>query len=101
MGSLCGLGQTAPNPVLTTIRYFRDEYEAHVAGRSCPAKACTSLFRYSIDVEVCTGCGVCKRKCPVNSISGERKQPHVIDQVACTKCGTCHEVCPFASIVMI
>ena len=100
-GSLCGLGQTAPNPVLTTIRYFRDEYEAHVNQKRCPAKECSGLFRYEIDAELCTGCGVCRKKCPVDAITGEKKKPHQIDQEKCTYCGTCFDVCRFSSVVKV
>jgi NADH:ubiquinone oxidoreductase subunit F (NADH-binding) len=94
LGSLCGLGQTAPNPVLSTLRYFRAEYEAHIVDQHCPALACRDLVAYWIDPDVCIGCGLCRRKCPVASISGEQKQPHTIDQLVCTRCGTCWEVCP-------
>jgi NADH-quinone oxidoreductase subunit F len=93
-GSLCGLGQSAPNPVLTTLRYFRDECEAHIDEQKCPAHQCKSLLTYRIDPERCAGCGSCARKCPVNCISGEKKEPHVVDQSRCTKCGTCLEACP-------
>ncbi len=96
--SLCALGGTAPNPVLTTLRYFRDEYIAHVRDHRCPAKVCKALITYSVVPEACTGCQVCKRACPVQCISGERKQVHLIDQSRCTKCGTCHEVCKFNAI---
>jgi NADH-quinone oxidoreductase subunit F len=93
-GSLCGLGNSAPNPVLTTIRYFRDEYEAHIYDKKCPAKQCKALITYLIEPDKCKGCTLCAKKCPVNCISGEAKKPHVIDQNLCTKCGTCLEVCP-------
>jgi NADH-quinone oxidoreductase subunit F len=93
-GSLCGLGQSAPNPVLTTIRYFRDEYEAHIRDKKCPARQCKALISYHIDPELCRGCGRCARKCPVGCISGEKKKPHAIDPERCIKCGTCLEVCP-------
>ncbi len=96
--SLCGLGQTAPNPVLTTIRYFRDEYEAHIYDGACPARACSALITYDIDPESCTGCMLCAKKCPVGAISGEKKQAHVIDIEACTKCDTCRQVCHFGSV---
>ncbi len=92
--SLCGLGQTAPNPVLTTIRYFRDEYEAHVNEKRCPAKACKALIRYEISAEKCKACGLCLKACPVEAITGEKKVPHVIDQGKCIKCGICLETCP-------
>ncbi|MBN2496876.1 MAG: NADH-quinone oxidoreductase subunit NuoF [Deltaproteobacteria bacterium] len=92
-GSLCGLGQTAPNPVLTTIRYFRDEYEAHIKDKVCPAKACRALITYVIIEENCNGCGVCKRACPVEAISGEKKELHVIDPDKCTRCGLCMDRC--------
>ena len=100
-GALCGLGQTAPNPVLTTIRYFREEYEAHIIEKRCPARECKGLFRYEIDPEACKGCGVCRKNCPADAIVGERKQPHVIDQEKCTNCGTCLEECPFTAILKV
>jgi NADH-quinone oxidoreductase subunit F len=93
-GSLCGLGQTAPNPVLTTIRYFRDEYEAHIHDKRCPALACKELIDYKINEEKCTGCHLCFKNCPVEAITGEKKQLHVIDSKKCIKCGMCFEVCP-------
>jgi NADH-quinone oxidoreductase subunit F len=92
-GSLCGLGQTAPNPVLTTIRYFRDEYEAHIHEKTCPAKACRALISYRIDAAKCDGCHVCSRACPVNAISGEKKEIHTIDPELCTRCGLCIDRC--------
>ncbi|MDO4502464.1 MAG: NADH-ubiquinone oxidoreductase-F iron-sulfur binding region domain-containing protein [Coriobacteriia bacterium] len=98
--SLCGLGMTAPNPVLTTIRYFRDEYEAHIAQKKCPAKECVDLLTYSIDPQTCTGCTLCARKCPVDAISGEKKQAHTIDPQACIRCGQCLDSCRFGSIVV-
>jgi NADH-quinone oxidoreductase subunit F len=98
--SLCGLGQTAPNPVLSTIRYFRDEYEAHILDSRCPSHVCKPLIQYSIDVEKCTGCGRCLRKCPAEAISGAKKEPHVIDREKCIKCGTCLELCKFDAVVV-
>jgi len=97
--SLCGLGQTAPNPVLTTIRYFRDEYEAHINHKKCPARVCRPLLTYTVDTEKCTGCMVCLKNCPVNAITGERKKPHLINQDLCTKCGVCYSKCKFDSIL--
>ncbi len=98
--SLCGLGQTAPNPVLTTLKYFRDEYTAHIVEKKCPAKVCKNLLTYTIVPEKCTGCTVCARKCPVNAISGERKQVHLIDQEICIKCGDCYSRCKFDAITL-
>lgn len=98
-GSLCGLGQTAPNPVLSTIRYFRDEYEAHIHDKKCPAKVCKSLITYEI-IEKCIGCGMCRRNCPTEAISGKVKELHVIDQDKCIKCGKCFEVCKFESVTI-
>jgi NADH-quinone oxidoreductase subunit F len=98
--SLCGLGQTAPNPVLTTIRYFRNEYEAHIRDKKCPAKACKQLLTYEIIPEKCTGCVICAMKCPVKAIEGERKKVHFIHQKLCTKCGDCYVRCKFDAIRM-
>jgi NADH-quinone oxidoreductase subunit F len=93
-GSLCALGGTAPNPVLTTIRYFRDEYEAHINEKRCPALSCKALTTYYIDAEKCAGCGICARACPAEAIKGGKRMVHVIDQAKCIKCGSCLEVCP-------
>ncbi|MBQ5488017.1 MAG: NADH-quinone oxidoreductase subunit NuoF, partial [Clostridia bacterium] len=97
--SLCALGQTAPNPVLSTLKYFRDEYEAHVVEKRCPAGVCKNLMRYYIQPDVCRGCTACARKCPVGAISGKVKEPHVIDTTKCIKCGACIETCKFNAIV--
>ena len=97
-GALCGLGQTAPNPVQTTIRYFRDEYEAHINDKKCPAKECAALLRYSIDPDKCKGCTACARKCPAGAITGQLKQPHVIDPAKCIRCGQCLATCKFGAI---
>ena len=96
--ALCGLGQTAPNPVLSTLKYFRDEYEAHVVEKRCPAGVCKKLLQYVIDPNKCTGCTLCARKCPVSCIAGKVKEPHVIDQSKCIKCGACMENCKFSAI---
>jgi len=99
--SLCGLGQTAPNPVLTTLKYFRDEYEAHIKEKRCPAHSCTALLTYTIIEDKCVGCTLCAQKCPVNAISGKVKEPHKIDQHACIKCGLCYDSCKFNAIEKI
>ena len=98
--SLCGLGQTAPNPVLTTIKYFRDEYEAHIRDKKCPAVYCKNLLTYEIIPEKCTGCMVCKRGCPTQAITGEKKQVHFIHQDKCIQCGDCYTKCKFDSILV-
>jgi len=99
--SLCGLGQTAPNPVLTTIRYFRDEYEAHIFDRRCPALACEALVAYAIDPDACTGCTLCAKKCPVDAATGEKKQPHTIDQSLCIRCDACRAACKFDAVKVV
>jgi NADP-reducing hydrogenase subunit HndC len=96
--ALCGLGQSAPNPVLSTIRNFRDEYLAHIRDKKCPAKVCRALLQYTILSDPCKGCGLCAKNCPENAISGEPKKPYVIDQEACIKCGNCLDKCPFDAI---
>jgi len=96
--SLCGLGQSAPNPVISTITHFRDEYEAHIRDKRCPAKVCKALLTYSIVPEKCTGCGLCRRSCPVACIAGAKKEVHVIDSSRCTRCGQCYEVCKFDAV---
>ena len=98
--SLCGLGTSAPNPVLTTILYFRDEYEAHIRDKKCPAGVCKNLFYYEIDEEACNGCTLCAKKCPQEAIIGEKKKPHKLDQDKCIKCGICYENCKFNAIVI-
>lgn len=98
--SLCGLGQGAPNPVVSTLRYFREEFEAHIYEKRCPAKVCRALIRYEILPDACTGCTVCARNCPVNAISGERRQTHVIDPDTCIRCGICMQVCNFNAVVI-
>ncbi len=98
-GSLCGLGRTAPNPVLSTLRYFRDEYDAHVEEKRCPAGVCKPLITYSIDPKNCTGCGACLRVCPVQAVSGRKKKCHQILPDKCIKCGACFEACTFDAVV--
>jgi NADH:ubiquinone oxidoreductase subunit F (NADH-binding)/NAD-dependent dihydropyrimidine dehydrogenase PreA subunit len=98
--SLCALGKSAPNPVLSTLRYFRDEYEAHINEKRCPAGVCKALIEYAIDPEKCNGCGVCTRACPHGAISGSKKQVHVIDPEKCQKCGICKSECKFEAVVI-
>jgi NADH:ubiquinone oxidoreductase subunit F (NADH-binding)/ferredoxin len=102
-GSLCGLGQTAPNPVLTTLRYFKNEYEAHINEKRCPALVCTKLIRFYILPDKCMACGICLRQCPSEAIRGDKRLVHVIDQEKCIKCGTCLDVCPprFNAVVKV
>jgi len=95
---LCALGKTAPNPVLSTLKYFRSEYEAHIESQSCPAGVCRELIRYEIDPEACKGCGACAKACPHGAISGQPKEPHAIDDDVCVKCGICKDVCTFEAI---
>ncbi len=99
-GSLCALGGSAPNPVLTTLRYFREEYEAHILREKCPAGVCKDLITYRIDPEACTGCGTCARSCPQQCITGEKKKPHTIDETRCIRCGMCMESCKFGAVTV-
>jgi NADH-quinone oxidoreductase subunit F len=96
--ALCALGQTAPNPVLTTLKYFKNEYDAHIYEHRCPAGVCKNLIRYTVIADNCTGCHACSKACPVNAISGEVKEIHVIDQDVCIKCGMCLSTCRFDAI---
>ncbi|MBQ1545447.1 MAG: 4Fe-4S binding protein, partial [Clostridia bacterium] len=96
--ALCGLGQTAPNPVLTTIRYFRNEFEAHIADKSCPAGECRELISYHIDPDKCRRCSACARQCPVNAIAGDRNTPYEINTDLCIKCGNCRTACKFDAV---
>ena len=96
--SLCGLGTSAANPVLSTIKYFREEYESHIRDKKCPSGVCKPLFHYEIDAETCTGCGLCKTKCPVKAITGEKKKTHIVDQSLCIKCMECYKNCKFRSV---
>ena len=97
-GSLCGLGKTAPNPVLSTLKYFKDEYIAHIVDKKCPAGVCSAMKKIVINEEKCKGCTKCARTCPVGAIEGVVKQPHHIDQTKCIKCGACLNNCPFKAI---
>jgi NADP-reducing hydrogenase subunit HndC len=96
--ALCGLGQSAPQPVLSTLRYFRDEYEAHVRDKKCPAGVCKSMVHYIIHTDICKRCGICAKNCPASCITGDRSTPYVIMQDKCLKCGACMERCPFKAI---
>jgi TPP-dependent indolepyruvate ferredoxin oxidoreductase alpha subunit len=98
--SLCALGTSAPNPVLTTILYFRGEYETHIKDKKCPAGVCKALFHYEIDEGTCNGCHLCALKCPQEAITGENKKAHRLDQAKCIKCGICYDVCKFEAIVV-
>jgi NADH-quinone oxidoreductase subunit F len=98
-GSLCGLGKTAPNPVLSTLRYFRDEYDAHVSGKCCPARQCKAFIKPEIDQVKCKGCALCARRCPTDAITGEKKKAHRIDPERCIRCGVCVELCKFGAVV--
>ncbi|MFW5798273.1 MAG: NADH-ubiquinone oxidoreductase-F iron-sulfur binding region domain-containing protein, partial [Planctomycetota bacterium] len=99
-GSLCGLGQTAPNPVLTTVRYFRDEYLEHIEQKRCRAGKCKALLTYRIDPETCVGCTLCRKACPVDAVAGEPKLVHSIDGQKCVKCGRCFDACKFGAVVV-
>jgi ferredoxin len=99
--SLCQLGITAPNPVLTTMKYFREEYETHIKEGRCPAGVCKALVHYNIVADDCTGCGLCKKACSTGAVSGEKKEPHSIDDEKCTKCGICYDVCNVGAVVHV
>lgn len=98
--SLCGLGQTAPNPALTTLDSFMDEYLAHIQGRKCPAGVCRALIRFSIDPQQCTGCTACAKACPVGAVTGKKKKPHHIDPEKCIRCGACRQACKFGAVIV-
>ena len=97
-GSLCALGGTAPNPVLSTLKYFREEYEMHIRERKCPAGVCRAITRFAVSDELCKGCGKCVKECPSGAITGERKEVHLLSQDICTACGICFQSCPFDAI---
>jgi len=96
--TICGLGQTAPNPVITTLKYFPEEYEAHIRDKKCPAHSCSALLTYVIKADACKGCMLCAKVCPAEAIKGEKKKPHEIDLAACVKCGKCFETCKFGAV---
>jgi ferredoxin len=98
-GALCGLGRSAANPVLSTLRYFKDEYLAHINDKKCPAGVCRELIEYTIDTKKCNGCGVCARNCTTKAISGEKRKAHTINQGLCVKCGVCEDSCKFGAVV--
>ena len=98
--ALCGLGQSAPNPVLTSLKYFRNEFEDHIYHKKCTAGQCRALIKYSIDEAKCTGCALCVKKCRVSAISGKVKDPHVIDDEKCIKCGVCERICKFGAVIV-
>ena len=97
---MCGLGQTLPNPVLSSLNHFREEYLTHIIEKKCPAKKCKALIKYSIDEEKCTGCTACARICPTDAAVGEKKQPHKIYQEKCVKCGACFDACKFDAVIV-
>ena len=97
--SLCGLGKSAANPIRSTLKFFREEYEAHIIDKRCPAGVCRELITYTIDPELCTGCLVCLRACPAGAITGEKKKPHVLDKALCDRCGICAASCKFKAIL--